>query len=143
MELQRIAMSDSLNVTRENYERELKKARSSRMIQEDRIENETMQEISNWISSDRHEMRQFVKKNRGEIRELEESLERVKKETSDFRDANPGNSVRSVVGFDIISLSIVSLIPITGTSHFTSKSSDEKKELDCSRISKRGSHRSR
>ena len=43
MEFQRIAMSDSLNVTRENYERELKKARSSRMIQEDRIENETMQ----------------------------------------------------------------------------------------------------
>ena len=96
MELQRIALSDSLNVTRENYERELKKARSSRMNQEDRLENQTKQEISNWISSDRNEMRQFVNKNRAEIRELEESLERVRKETSEFRDAHPSNSVRSV-----------------------------------------------
>lgn len=96
MELQRIALSDSLNVTRENYERELKKARNSRMNQEDRLEHQTKQEISNWISSDRNEMRQFVKKNRAEIRELEESLEQVRKETSEFRDAHPSNSVRSV-----------------------------------------------
>ena len=93
IELQNIALSDSLNVTRENYERTLNMARWHRTNQEHRLENRAKQDISNWIASERSDMCELVKKNRTEIRELEENLKRVRKETIDFRDANPSNSV--------------------------------------------------
>jgi len=93
LKLQQITLSDSLNVTRENYEREIDVAQRSSSKEQKEYEDKMNQEISESISIQRNEIRDYTKRVRKQIDELEENLEQVRNETRTFQKENPNQPV--------------------------------------------------